>query len=138
MNVSNETAKALRAAEALLCSAPQGQLDLEAVDTLVPKALRLLQHEPEQWISPDHAKRLLGVELDEMVPTLARGGLLRSRIGDDGQLQVRLDDVLHDRLESEGLLAIGGDDMTEEELEELHQSRPGTLPWEREGRRSSA
>jgi hypothetical protein len=138
MNVGRKTAEALQAAEVLLCSAPQGHLDLRDVHARVEKALRLLAHEPEQWISREHARRLLGVSLDETVPTLARMELLRGRLGADGQLEVRLDDVLNQRLASEDLLAIGGDDLTEEELEELHESRPGTLPWEREQKRSSA
>jgi hypothetical protein len=50
------------------------------------------------------------------VLTRARAGLLRSRPIADGGIEVRLDDVLYRRMEAEGLLAIGGDEMTPEEL----------------------
>jgi hypothetical protein len=132
MNVRPETAKALRAAEALLYSAPQGELDSFLVEKRVGKAIRLLAQEEPQWINLAQAKRLLGVVSDETAPTLARWGLLRSRSCGDGQLEVRLDDVLYRRQEAEGLLAFGVDELTPEEIEEMHQTTPGTLPWERE------
>jgi hypothetical protein len=72
------------------------------------------------------------------VKTWANMGFLRSRTQPDGRMQVLLDDVLQEREEREEMTAIGGRDLTEEELEELHRSRPGTLPWERDGASSGA
>jgi hypothetical protein len=56
------------------------------------------------------------VAWESTVLTRARAGLLRSRPIADGGIEVRLDDVLYRRMEAEGLLAIGGDEMTPEEL----------------------
>jgi hypothetical protein len=114
MNVRPETAKAVRTAERLLSSAPQGKLDPFALDKHVGKAVRLLVQEAPQWIGLAHATRLLGVATDETPRTLARMGLLRSRSTDDGQFELRLDDVLHRRLEAEALLGFGGEEMTPE------------------------
>jgi hypothetical protein len=138
MNVRPETATAVRAAERLLCSAPQGKLDPFALDKRVGKAVRLLAQETPQWIGLAHATRLLGVATDETPRTLARMGLLRSRATGDGQLEVRLDDVLHRRLEAEALLGFGGEELTPEDLEIMHETRPGTLPWKREQSKPSA
>jgi hypothetical protein len=132
MNVRAETAEALRAAEALLTSAPQGELDALAVEQRVGQALRLLAQEEPQWIGLAHATRLLGVLSDDTPRALARLGLLRSRSCADGQLQVRLDDVLSERWKREDLLAIGGDELTPEELRIIKETRPGTNPWERD------
>jgi hypothetical protein len=93
---------------------------------------RLLSGEDAQWIGTTEAKRLLGVNSENTVTAWARSGLLRSRVQPNGRIELLLDDVLYRREADEGLSAFGGDFLTEEELEELHQSRPGTLPWERE------
>src|SRR5438552_1237894 len=105
MSVRPETARALRAAEALLGSATQGHLDPRAVEQRVGKVLRLLAQEPVQWIDLAQATRLLGVHSDDTPREMARLGLLRSRSDGDGQLALRLDDVLHERWVREGLLA---------------------------------
>ncbi len=60
-------------------------------------------------------------------------GLLRGRMETDGTLSIRLDDILYRRAESEGLMAFGGEEMTEEELRILTEGRPGRNPWDREG-----
>jgi len=138
MSVAAKTVKALRAAEALLHSAPQGKLDSLAVEKHVRKALRLLASEEPQWVDIGAATRLLGVLSEETPLVLARLGLLRSRPRDDGQIEVRLDDVLYRRLQAEGLLGFGGEDLTPEDLELLHWETPGSNPWEREQIRPSA
>jgi hypothetical protein len=132
MSVSTETSKALRAAEVLLTSAPQGQLDLLAVEKRIGQALRLLAQQEPQWIDIPQATRLLGVEYEETPRLLAQWGTLRSRSGGDGQFQVRLDDVLAERWKREDLLGIGGEELTPEELRIMKETRPGTNPWERE------
>jgi hypothetical protein len=132
MSLSTETARALRAAEALLTSAPQGQLDPLAVEKRVGKALRLLAQEEPQWIDVPQATRLLGVEYEETPRLLVRWGTLRSRSCSDGQIQVRLDDVLSERWLREDILGIGGEELTPEELRIMKETRPGTNPWERE------
>ncbi|HEY7065611.1 MAG TPA: hypothetical protein VII06_29320 [Chloroflexota bacterium] len=133
MSTHHEATDVLRDVKTYLASAPQGELDSWRVETLVRDALRLLQHEEPQWVSAAEAKRLLGIELDSAVPYWAEMGWLRSRTAPDGSLQVRLDDVLYRRMEREGLLAFGGDEMTPEELRILAEGRPGKNPWERNG-----
>ena len=61
---------------------------------------------------------------------LGRLGLLRSRLFPDERLEVRPDDVLHQRLVREALLGIGGDDLSPEELPVLSEARPVTIPWD--------
>lgn len=49
------------------------------------------------------------------------------RVQDSPVVQgIRASDRAHDRLEG-----FGGDGLTEQEMEDLHASRPGVLPWER-------
>jgi hypothetical protein len=50
----------------------------------------------------------------------------------NGELQVLRDDVLYRKQEREALSAIGGEELTPEELESLHNARPGTLPWQQD------
>lgn len=93
---------------------------------------RLLSTDEARWVGTTEAKRLLGLGSENTVKAWARTGLLRSRTLPNGRTQVLLDDVLRRREEREGLSAIGGDDLTEEELRVLREARPGTNPWERE------
>ncbi len=74
------------------------------------------------WFTPDERNRLEGIIVSA----------LRSRVQPNGRIQVLLDDVLYRREVAKGVGAIGGDFLTEDEFEELHRSRLGTLPWERE------
>ena len=116
----------------LLRRTPQGSLPLDAIQCL-EQLVRKLGYD-ERWITADGATKILGITLPAVVPFLAQRGLLRSRKGTEGNLDVRLVDVLHERLVTESLLAIGGDELTEEELAIMNAARPGTNPWEREAR----
>jgi hypothetical protein len=116
---------------ALLRATPQGCLDRDDVDRL-EALVRRLHRDEQQWVSPADAKDILGVTHDGTVPYLIRHGHLRHRTTADGHPQVRLVDVLYERLVREVLAAFGGDELTEEELGILKETRPGTNPWERE------
>ena len=110
----------------LLRATPQGSLpltDIRALETTV----RRLGYDDPCWVDGEDAKALLGITHDGTVPLLVRHGQVRSRGG-----EVRLVDVLYQRLVAESLLAIGGDELTPEELRVLSAARPGTLPWQRE------
>jgi len=105
---------------------------------------KVLAHiQPDHLLTSTEAARLLGVRSPNTVLLWCRTGYLHGvrrggrtliplseveRIKDGDK--VRLDQVL-DRLhdEAEDFGAPRG--MTEDEMEMLHQSRPGTLPWER-------
>jgi hypothetical protein len=133
MSVHEEATDALREVKAKLASAPQGELDLEWVETHLSPAIKLLAREEPHWISTAEAQRLLGIAWESSVPYWVKLGLLRGRPGPGDSVEVRLDDVLRERLVREGLLAIGGDEMTPEELRILTKGRPGTNPWDRDG-----
>src|SRR5690348_9414032 len=107
MSMHEEATEVLREVKAKLASAPQGELDLEWVETHLPPAIKLLAREEPQWISAAEAQRLLGIVLESSVPYWVQIGLLRGRPGSNNGVEVRLDDVLRERLVRESLLAIG-------------------------------
>jgi hypothetical protein len=82
--------------------------------------------------SPLIAELLLGLEGVKLTErgdeVLAELGEVERVFDSERARMTRADDKVHDMLEDFG----GRTEMTEEELENLHLSRPGTLPWERE------
>ncbi|HUG16239.1 MAG TPA: hypothetical protein VMM78_14640 [Thermomicrobiales bacterium] len=135
MSTTHATATLIHELETILESAPQGELDpclIEELGQKVREALRLLKDEEPIWVDAPRAKQLLGIELDASVPYWVELGLLRGRTLEDGRVQVQLDDILLRRYETEVSMAVGGDEMTQDELDELSRSRPGTYPWQRE------
>jgi hypothetical protein len=121
----------LRELEAALRATPRGSFDPGVAADLVADVLALLSSEEARWIGTTEAKRLLGVGSENTVKAWARLGLLRSCKLPNGRTRVLLDDVLRRRAEDEALLAIRGDDLTPEELQQLDDTRPGTNPWQR-------
>jgi hypothetical protein len=131
MSTLQAATNALRDLEAMLLASPQGELDPALVAERLHKIRRLLSREDARWIGTTEAKRLLGVGSENTVKAWARLGLLRSRTLANGRTQVLVDDVLRRRAEHEALLAVGGEELTPEELRLLKAERPGTNPWER-------
>jgi hypothetical protein len=132
MSVVTRATDALRELKEELARRKVGEGDDSAEVAERIRAVRhLLSREGARWIGTTEAKRLLGLRSENTVKAWARAGRLRSRVLPNGRILVLLDDVLHRREAAEGVSAFGGDFLTEEELEELHQSQPGTLPWER-------
>lgn len=107
----------------LLRETPQGSLNLDAIDALRVMVGRL-GRDDRRWIDTDETQRVLGVTSSITVPTLVQAGLLRGRVSADACLEVRLVDVLHERLVREGLLAIGGDELTQDELRAFGGMQP--------------
>jgi hypothetical protein len=132
MSAPPDTTKALRDLEALLQSAPQGGLDPVVVEERTREVLQLLKDEEPHWLDAAEAKCLLGIELEHAVKAWAQHGVLRSRTLPNGCLQVRLDDVLRERVLREDLMAMPGEELTPEELRIMKGTRPGKNPWERE------
>jgi hypothetical protein len=132
MSTRRDANSSLRELEALLGGAPQGTLNPGVVGSKVREALRALSDQPAVWIGDAEAARLLGISSEETVRGWVQVGLLRGQTRADGCVQVRLDDVLSRRAETEGLMAIGGEEMTSDELRILSGERPGKNPWERE------
>jgi hypothetical protein len=115
-----------------------GQLPIEYVRPVEEAAYRLARQEEVCWIPIADVYPLMGATVPGSMEYWVELGLLRGRTEPDGSLSIRLDDILYRRAESEGLMAIGGDEMTEDELQDLKLGRPGTNPWDREGASPSA
>jgi hypothetical protein len=93
---------------------------------------KLLAKQEPRWIGIAEAKRLLGAGSEDAVKARIEWGSFRSRQSSNGYVEVLLDDVLREREVGEGLSAFGGEELTPEELDEMHKAQPGTNPWERE------
>ena len=134
MGVLTRATDALRELEEEIAEYPlyAGGDDALHIVERIREVRRLLSREGAEWVGTTEAKRLLGVGSENTVKAWAKMGLLRSRTQPNGRIQVLLDAVLKEREAREAITAIGGRDMTEEELEAEHRARPGTLPWERE------
>lgn len=87
MSMHQQAADVLRDVKAKLASAPQGELDLEWVETHLPPAIRLLTREEPQWISTAEAQRLLGIAWESAVVYWAQWGMLRSRPNPAGGIE---------------------------------------------------
>lgn len=132
MSILAEATTTLRNIESeLLVSDGKSCLDVAGVARRIHQVVELLSSEDARWVGTSEAKRLLGVSSGNTVKAWVRLGLLRSRTLPNGRIQVLLDDVLFRRAEREALMAIGGDELSAEELQILHDSRPGKNPWER-------
>lgn len=86
------------------------------------------------WVGTTEAKRLLGLKTEHTVKAWARSGLLRSRALANGRTQVHLDDVRRRAAEREALRTPWDGAMSDEELDDLAATRPGTTPWARGAR----
>jgi hypothetical protein len=131
MSILQEATQALQDLERALLESTAADLDSVQLAERIRLVRYLLSDREAQWIGTTEAKRLLGVRSESTVKAWARLGLVRSRLLPNGRTQVLLDDVLRRREETEGLSAIGGDELTAEELRDLTVSRPGTNPWHR-------
>lgn len=132
MNIVERAVSGLREIESeLLAASEPGSLDPVRVARRIGDVAALLADDDARWVGTTEAKRLLGVSSENTVKAWARSGLLRNRKLPNGRIQVLLDDVLERRAETEDLTAIGGDELTPEELRLLRKSRPGTNPWQR-------
>ena len=132
MSVLQKATKTLSEIESeLLAANGADSLDPARLAEQVHQVRELLSGEDAEWVGEEEARRILGFTVENAIKAWARLELLRSRI-QDGRLEVRLDDVLYRRMENEALRAIGGEDLTEEELKIMREERPGKNPWERE------
>lgn len=138
MSAAHETTTELKEMLALLRETPLGSLPIEHVRPVEEAAYQLARQDEPCWVSETETYPLMGATVPGSMAYWVKIGLLRGRTEADGSLSIRLDDILYRRAESEGLMAFGGDEMTEEELRILSDSRRGTLPWKREGATPSA
>ncbi len=134
MSVTTGAAGALHELEKELVRNPSmvgGETSLRLAER-IREVRRMISGEDARWVDTAEGKRLLGLVSEKTIEAWARAGFLRSRPQPNGGIQVLLEDVLRRREETEGLSAFGGEDLTEDELEELERGRPGTYPWERD------
>jgi hypothetical protein len=118
----------------LLEGGQEGSLVPTRVAERLQRVVALLSDEEASWIGTTEAKRLLGVRSEHTVKAWARLGLLQSRTLPNGRTQVRLDDVLKRRAETEDLTVLGGEELSPDELRLLRETQPGKNPWERSER----
>lgn len=138
MSTAHETTTELKEMLALLRATPLGSLPIEHVRPVREAAYRIARQEEPCWVPEEDAYPLMGATVPGSMAYHVKLGLLRGRTEPDGSLSIRLDDILYRRAESEGLMAFGGDEMTEEELRILTAGRHGRNPWDREGALPSA
>ena len=132
MSVIQRLVDDLRAIEGeLLGASDAAVLEPASVAQRLHRVVALLADEEARWVGTTEAKRLLGLSSENTVKAWARSGLLRSRTRPNGRVQVLLDDILERRAESEDLTAVGGDELSPDELRRLRETRSGTNPWER-------
>lgn len=133
MSVLEQATRTLSEIESeLLAANGADSLDPARLAEQVHEVRELLSGKDAEWVGEEEARRILGFTVENAIKTWARLELLRSRTLSDGRMEVRLDDVLYRRVENEALTAIGGEDLTEEELRIMREERPGKNPWERE------
>lgn len=138
MSTAHEMTTELKEMLALLRSTPLDKLPIEYVRPVEQAAYRVARQDEPCWVPETDAYPLMGATVPGSIAYHVKLGLLRGRTEPDGSLSIRLDDILYRRAESEGLMAFSGDEMTEEELRILTESRPGKNPWDREEERPSA
>ncbi len=96
--------------------------------------IEALSNLDDDAIGVEQARRLLGVRSFDTVERWIELGILAGRRDErSGQWQVPLAEVLRLRGMQHALAEVGGEDLTEEELETLSTTRPGTFPWQRAG-----
>ena len=132
MSTAHETTTELKEMLALLRRTPLGKLPIDDIDRLEVIAYNVAQG-GLCWITENEAAAILGATVPGSIAYLAKLGLLASRVAPDGSLELSFSSVLNERMVREGLMAIGGRELTDEEKRILSESRPGTLPWKREG-----
>ncbi len=130
MSVIQRLVNELRAIEADLLGAPEAAASSPAsVARRLHRVIALLAGEDAHSVTAAEAKRLLGLNSERAVKDWARIGLLRSRTRPGGRVHVLLADVLERRAETEDLTALGGDELSPDELRRLRDNRPGVEPW---------
>jgi len=130
MSTLVDVTNALRNLEDLLGLTPLGELGPGPIEERARELRRLLGDEA-CWIGVAAAQRMLRAESPHFVERWAQMGLLRSRTATDGHLEVLVEDVLYRRAEAEAHVAMGGRELTQDELRSMTAARPGTNPWQR-------
>lgn len=83
-------------------------------------------------IGTEQARKLLGVRSVNTVKRWIDLGILAGRWDErSGRWQIPLAEALRLRGTQQALAEAGGEDLTQEEIAALSDTRPGTLPWQR-------
>ncbi len=103
----------------------------ETVGDLEP-VIQALTEPGEATIGTEQARRILGVRSVNTVKRWIELGVLAGEWDvRSGRWRIPLADVLRVRNRHQSLAEIGGDDLTQEELDALSGTRHGTPPWQR-------
>jgi hypothetical protein len=87
-------------------------------------------------VGTEQARRLLGVRSVNTIKRWLSLGILAGHWDErSGRWQIPLAEVLRVRGTQRALADAGGDDLTEEALDLISTTRPGTFPWQRDARR---
>jgi hypothetical protein len=132
MSATHEPTTDLKEMPALLRSTPLGSLPIDDIHRLEEIVRQVVKDEP-CWISEHEAAALFGATIPGSLPHLVERGHLSGRHDPDGLLEIPFASIVHERLIREGLMAIGGDELTDEERRVIYGTRRSTYPWEREG-----
>jgi hypothetical protein len=109
----------------------------DVADDLNP-VIQALTGQDSSVIGVEQARELLGATSAKAVEGLITLGILPgSQDPQTGDWSIPLAAILGFRHWQEEITAIGGDDMTEEELAILSETRIGTFPWQRGERHST-
>lgn len=94
--------------------------------------IKALSSAEENTIGVEEAFKILGLRSVDTVERWVELGILAGwRDKRSGRWQIPLAEVLRLRGMHQALSEVGGEDLTEEELETLAATRPGTFPWNR-------
>ena len=97
--------------------------------------IKALSSSEENTIGTEQARKLLGVRSVNTVKRWLELGILAGQWDErSGRWRIPLADVLRLRGMQQALAEAGGEDLTDDELEALSATRPGTFPWQRKSR----
>lgn len=104
---------------------PDTAADLEPI-------IKALTGEGETTIGTEQARKILGVRSVNTVKRWLELGILQGHWDERSRRwQLPLADVLRVQRRHEALAGIGGEDLTQEDLDALAATRPGSYPWQR-------
>lgn len=92
--------------------------------------IKALSSPEESTIGTEQARKLLGVRSVNTVKRWIELGILAGRWDErSGRWRIPLAEALRLRGTQHALAEAGGEDLTDDEMETLANTRPGTLPW---------
>jgi len=127
VNVNLDLAAIVRQLEDVRERHPNTAVELEPV-------IRALTSDEASTIGTEQARKLLGVRSVNTVKRWIEIGMLAGQWDERaGRWRIPLAEVLRLRATQQSLTDVGGEDLSQDELDDLADSRRGTYPWQRRG-----